>query len=74
LWKNLIGGMSVTSSNHGFRHQTHGGHKLREHARVKTEAASGGGQRPVFTRVWARGTISSRRSMAQLFHPIADEI
>ena len=62
--KNPAREVLVPTLSHGFSLQSHGGHKVREQTRVKTKAANGGGRRPVFTRVWARGTISSRRSMA----------
>ncbi len=45
MMKNLLGKVSPQSTSIGFRHESHGGHRAHEQARVKTEAANGGGRK-----------------------------
>ena len=45
MMKNLLGKVSAQSTSLGFRHESHGGHRAHEQARVKTEAANGGGRK-----------------------------
>ncbi len=45
MMKNRLGKVSPQSTSFCFRHESHGGHRAHEQARIKTEAANGSGRK-----------------------------
>ena len=45
MMKNLLGKVSPQSTSLCFRHESHGGHRAHEQARIKTKAANGSGRK-----------------------------
>ena len=58
MMKNLLGKALPQSTNLRFRHESHGGHRAHEQARIETKATYGSGQKAsLYTALSMRHTV-----------------